>query len=142
VGLYVANAGSDRIGSHYLDCDIGRWFDLVRLNITTAMQACHHFGRQMRSRGRGGVILVNSGACCGGGSILATYAGCKGLLLNFAEGPWAELRPFGVDVLSMVLGKTDTPMFQQLLERNGMPIPPDHAHPDDFYGGRHEFFAA
>ncbi len=131
VGLYVANAGSDRIGTHYLDHDIGGWLNLVRVNVTTTMQACHHFGKQMRTRGRGGLILVNSGACYGGGSILATYAGCKGFLLNFAEGLWAELRPCGVDVLSMVLGKTDTPMFRKLLEKNGMPIPADLAHPDE-----------
>lgn len=130
IGLYVANAGSDRIGSQYLDHDVEAWLGLVRLNVLTTMQACHHFGRQMRERGRGGLILVNSGACYGGGSILATYAGCKGFLLNFAEGLWAELRPFGVDVLTMVLGKTDTPMFRKLLERNGMAIPDDLADPD------------
>jgi short-subunit dehydrogenase len=131
VGLYVANAGSDRIGTRFLDHDISAWLGLLRLNVVTTMRACHHFGRLMRQRGRGGLLIVNSGACYGGGSILATYAGCKGFLLNFAEGLWAELGPHGVDVLTMVLGKTDTPMFRRLLERNGMPIPPDLASPDE-----------
>lgn len=130
IGLYVANAGSDRIGARYLDPEVSGWLDLLRVNVVTTMQACHHFGRLMRQRGRGGLLIVNSGACYGGGSILATYAGCKGFLLNFAEGLWAELRPHGVDVLTIVLGKTDTPMFRRLLERNGMAVPPDLASPD------------
>jgi short-subunit dehydrogenase len=131
IGLYVANAGSDRIGVRYLDHDIAGWLKLLQLNVATTMQACHHFGGLMRERGHGGLILVNSGACYGGASILATYSGCKGFLLNFAEGLWAELRPHGVDVLTVALNKTDTPMFRGMLEKNGLPIPPDLAAPDD-----------
>lgn len=131
IGLYVANAGSDRVGTRYLDSDIARWMKLLQLNVGTTMQACHHLGGLMRERGRGGLILVNSGACYGGASILATYSACKGFLLNFAEGLWAELRPHGVDVLTIVLNKTDTPMFRAMLERNGLPIPPDLAPPDE-----------
>lgn len=131
IGLYVANAGSDRIGSRFVDHDISGWLKLLQLNVATTMQACHHFGGLMRSRGHGGLILVNSGACYGGASILATYSGCKGFLLNFAEGLWAELRPHGVDVLTIALSKTDTPMFRGMLQRNGLPIPPDLASPDE-----------
>lgn len=78
IGLYVANAGSDRFGSRYLDHDVADWLALLRLNVTTTMQACHHFGNLMRSRRRGGLLIINSGACYGGGSFLATYTGCKG----------------------------------------------------------------
>ena len=131
IGLYVANAGSDRIGSRFVDHDITGWLKLLQLNVTTTMQACHHFGGLMRDRARGGLIMVNSGACYGGATILATYAGCKGFLLNFAEGLWAELRPYDVDVLTIALNKTDTPMFRGMLERNGLPIPPDLAAPDE-----------
>jgi short-subunit dehydrogenase len=129
IGLYVANAGSDRIGSRFLDHDIAGWHKLLQLNVVTTMQACHHFGGAMRERGRGGLILVNSGACYGGASILATYAGCKGFLLTFAEGLWAELRPYGVDVLTIALDRTDTPTLRGLLERSGQPIPSDLAAP-------------
>lgn len=131
IGLYVANAGSDRIGARFHDREIGAWRKLLQLNVVTTIEACHHFGGLMRDRGRGGLLLVNSGACYGGASILASYAACKGYLLNFAEGIWAELRPFGVDVLTIALNKTDTPMFRGMLERNGLPVPADLAAPDD-----------
>jgi short-subunit dehydrogenase len=130
IGLYVANAGSDRVGARFHEREIGAWLKLLQLNVVTTMEACHHFGGLMRERKRGGLVLVNSGACYGGASILATYSACKGFLLNFAEGLWAELRPHGVDVLTIALDKTDTPMLRGMLERNGLPIPPDLASPD------------
>ncbi|HEX8057190.1 MAG TPA: SDR family NAD(P)-dependent oxidoreductase [Novosphingobium sp.] len=129
IGLYVANAGSDRIGARFHEREIAAWLRLLQLNVVTTMQACHYFGGLMRERQRGGLMLVNSGACYGGASILATYSACKGFLLNFAEGLWAELRPHGVDVLTIALDKTDTPMLRGTLERNGLPIPPDLASP-------------
>jgi short-subunit dehydrogenase len=131
IGLYVANAGSDRVGARFHDREIAAWRRLLQLNVVTTIEACHHFGGLMRARGRGGLVLVNSGACYGGASILASYSACKGYLLNFAEGIWAELRPHGVDVLTIALDKTDTPMFRGMLERNGLPIPPDLAAPDE-----------
>jgi short-subunit dehydrogenase len=131
IGLYVANAGSDRIGSRYLDHDVEDWMGLLAMNVSTTMRACHHFGRQMRARKRGGLLIVNSGACYGGSSFLATYTGCKGFLLNFSEGLWSELKPHGVDVLSMVLGMTRTPMFLRLLAKKGVPEPPGLASPTE-----------
>jgi len=131
IGLYVANAGSDRFGSRYLDHDVEDWLGLLAMNVSTTMRACHHFGRQMRARRRGGLLIVNSGACYGGGSFLATYTGCKGFLLNFAEGLWSELRPYGVDVLTMVLSMTRTPMFLRLLTEKGVPEPAGLASPMD-----------
>jgi short-subunit dehydrogenase len=97
----------------------------------TTTQACHHFGRQMRKRGRGGLLIVNSGGCYGGGSFLTTYNACKGFLLNFSEGLWAELRPHGVDVLTIALNVTDTPNFRRILAKTGMPVPEQMASPDE-----------
>jgi short-subunit dehydrogenase len=68
IGLYVANAGSDRIGARFHERDVAAWLKLLQLSVGTTMQACHHFGGLMRECGRGGLILVNSGACYGGAS--------------------------------------------------------------------------
>jgi short-subunit dehydrogenase len=123
VGLYVSNAGGDSIASRYLDHEVADWVGLAHVNIITTMQACHRFGRQMRERGRGGLLLVNSGGCYGGGSFLVTYNSCKAFLLNFAEGLWAELHPHGVDVLSINCGMMDTPNFHRILAKTGMTVP-------------------
>ena len=131
VGLFVSNAGADTNGSRFLDRDIDAWLDHVHLNVITTMSCCHHFGKLMRARGKGGLLLVNSGACYGGASFMATYSASKVFVLNFGEALWAELRPHGVDVLNLVLGRTDTPAFRKLLAEKGMPVPPDLASPDD-----------
>jgi short-subunit dehydrogenase len=85
----------------------------------------------MRARSRGGLLLVNSGACYGGASFMATYSASKAFTLCFGEALWAELRPFGVHVLNLVLGRTDTPAFRKLLADKGLPVPDDLASPDD-----------
>jgi short-subunit dehydrogenase len=130
VGLYVANAGADPYADRFHDRAVGDWLDLVRLNVMTTTEACHHFGGRMRGRGRGGLLIVNSGACYGGGGMLAIYTAVKGFQLNLAESLWSELRPYGVDVLTVVLGKTDTPAYHRLQARKGMPSDPKLASPD------------
>lgn len=131
VGLYISNAGADSNGSRFLDADIAAWNALVGRNVMTTMQCCHRFGRQMRTRGKGGILLVNSYACYGGGSFLAAYSASKAFELCFAESLWAELRPHNVDVLTLVLGMTDTPAFRALLAESGAALPPGVAAPDD-----------
>lgn len=129
VGLYIGVAGADPNGSHFLDIDVQPWIDLVQRNIVDTVRACHQFAGPMRRRGHGGLLLVGSGACWGGGSFLATYAGSKAFELNFAEGLWGELHPYGVDVLYMALTMTDTPAFRALLAEKGRPVPEGIADP-------------
>ena len=131
VGLFVSNAGADPNGSRFLDRDVSVWLELVQRNVVTTMQCCHHFAGQMKRRGKGGLLLVNSGACYGGASFMAAYSSSKAFVLCFAEALWAELRPHGIDVLTLVLGQTDTPAFRALLAEKGFPVPPNLASPDE-----------
>ena len=131
VGLVVTNAGADSINSTFLDADIAAWEGLATMNVGTKMRLAHHFGQAMRARGHGGMILINSGACYSGMYGLATYCGSKGFVLNFAEGLWAELRHHGIDVLTMVLGQTDTPSYRATLAKSGQPLPEGWADPGD-----------
>ena len=131
VGLFVNNAGADPNGAAFLDRDIDTWIELAQRNVITTMRNCHHFGGLMRARGRGGIILVGSGACWGGIAGIATYGGAKAFDLVFGEALWAELRPHHVDVLNLILGQTDTPAFRAWLAAKGMPIPPGMAVPDE-----------
>jgi short-subunit dehydrogenase len=131
VGLYINNAGADPNGSRFLDKDVQAWIDLAQRNVMTTLTTCHHFAGPMRARRRGGLLLVNSGACYGGGSFLATYAASKAFDLVFAEGLWAELRGHGVDVLTLVLGQTDTPAYRALLAEKNLPLPTNWASPVD-----------
>jgi short-subunit dehydrogenase len=131
VGLYISNAGGDPNGTLFFKTDIKAWTDLVARNVTTVMQASHLLGSKMRDRGRGGIILVGSGACYGGASGLGVYSGSKAFDLCFGEGLWAELRRYNVDVLNLILGRTDTPEFRRWLASRGASLPEGTASAED-----------
>lgn len=131
VGLLICNAGADTNGATFLDGDIANWDALVMRNVLTVMRSCYHFAQPMCSRGRGGIIIVGSGACYGGLTGIAVYSATKAFDLCFGEGLWAELQPHGVDVLNLIMGRTDTPAHRELMERIGMPIPTGMAAPED-----------
>jgi short-subunit dehydrogenase len=131
IGLYINNAGGDTNDSQFLDCEIGNWEKLVDRNVMNPMRMSYHFGKLMRDRGHGGIILVGSGACYGGATGMAVYAGTKAFGLCFGEGLWAELRPHGVHVLNLILGRTNTPMFRAFMQKRGLPLGDGVAEPDD-----------
>jgi short-subunit dehydrogenase len=131
IGLFISNAGADPNSSSFLSNDPQAWLDLVKRNVITTMMACHHFARSMKERKRGGIILVGSGACYGGARGLGVYSGTKAFDLCFGEGLWAELRGHGVDVLNLLLGRTDTPELRRLLASRGAPVPAGLASPED-----------
>ncbi len=131
VGLFINNAGGDTNDSRFLDCEIDNWEKLVDRNVMNPMRMSYHFGKLMRDRGHGGIILVGSGACYGGATGMAVYAGAKAFDLCFGEGLWAELRPHGVHVLNLILGRTNTPMFRAFMQKRGLPVGDGVAEPDD-----------
>jgi short-subunit dehydrogenase len=110
IGLLIFNASN-------LESMIGSFLDrapedsLAVVQVTTISQTilAHHFGSRMIARGRGGIILVGSTAGAAGMPNHATYCASKAYSQIFAEALWCELKPRGVDVLSLVLGITDTP---------------------------------
>ena len=115
IGLLVYNAGADPYMSRFLDRSADVWQELLARNCTTVLSAAHHFGGRMVARGRGGIVLVTSGAAWAGASHLAVYSATKAFDLLLAESLWAEFGPQGVDVLGTVLGATDTPAFRRIL---------------------------
>jgi len=130
VGLFVYNAGADPNSTLVLDTPLDVLRSMVRRNCTTVLETSHHFGSRMVARGRGGVVLVTSGAAWAGASHVATYGATKAFDLVLAEGLWAEWHDRGVDVLGLVLGATDTPALRDLLARHGGDFGP-LADPDD-----------
>ncbi len=92
----------------------------VRVTAIGQTTLAHHFGSRMAARGRGGIILVGSLSGNAGMPYQATYGASKAYSQIFAEALWCELKPRGIDVLSLVLGQTDTPART----RNGIPDAP------------------
>ena len=125
VGLLMYNAGADPNYRPFLGASIDTALAMVQRNCVVPTQLCHHYGRGMAERGRGGIILVTSGAAFAGGPNMVVYGGSKAYDMVFAEALWTELHPRGVDVLSLVLGETDTPALRRLRAERGEHDDPD-----------------
>ena len=119
IGLFVYNAGGDDRSVEFLDKELDDHLSLVRRNCTSVLEAAHRFGGPMVARGRGAMVIVTSGAAWAGGATLAVYGATKAFDLILAESLWAEWRDRGVDVLGLVLGRTDTPRCAACSTRRG-----------------------
>src|SRR4051794_24716551 len=73
VGLFVYNAGADPYMSRFLEQPVDVWQSMLARNCTTVLAATHHFADRLVARGRGGIVLVTSGAAWAGGDRLAVY---------------------------------------------------------------------
>ncbi|WP_293306335.1 SDR family NAD(P)-dependent oxidoreductase [Mycolicibacterium sp.] len=113
VGLLIYNAGANTCSREFLDGDLAEFQRVVDLNITTMTGLVQHYGRAMRARRRGGILLVGSMAGYLGSVRHTVYGGVKAFGRIFAEGLWVELREHGVDVLELVLGVTRTPAMER-----------------------------
>lgn len=121
VGLLIFNAADlDSIMGPFLDRPLDDVLSAVRVTTMGQTTLAHHFAARMAPRGRGGIILVGSISGNAGLPYQATYSAAKAYSQIFAEALWCELKPRGIDVLSLVLGGTDTPARK----RNGLPDAP------------------
>ena len=137
VGMLMYNAGADARYEPFLDSPVEDAVAMVHRNCVVPVEMAHHFGRPMVARGGGGIILVSSGAGMVGAPNMVAYGASKAFDIVMGEALWGELEGAGVDVLSLVLGATDTPAFRQLLVKRGSlphedaPIPFDVSTTDE-----------
>lgn len=103
IGLLVAAAGFGSSGA-FLDLDAGSEAGMVDVNCRAVVTLTHGMAGRMAARGRGGIVLFGSLVGFQGAPYSATYAATKGFVQGFAEALRVELRPRGVEVLSVAPG--------------------------------------
>lgn len=136
IGFLAYCAGADPRFQPFLDTPIEHAEAMVVRNCLVPMRLCHHFAPDMVQRGRGGIVIFGSGAGLAGGPNMVAYGATKAFDMVFAEALWAELHDKGVDVLGLILGKTDTPSLRRLEHARGLldsedETPPNAARVDD-----------
>jgi short-subunit dehydrogenase len=114
IGMLVYCAGADPNYEPFLANPVSTAEALLQRNCLVLMRLCHHYAKPMVERGRGGIVNFSSGAALAGGPNMVAYGGTKAFDLVFTEGLWAELHDKGVDVVCLLLGKTNTPALRQL----------------------------
>lgn len=128
VGLFIYNAGSNYHRDNFIDIDETYFRALLNMNVNNLAEFTRHFGARMKARGRGGIINCGSNAEFLGLPTLATYCGAKAFIRTWSESLWAECRPFNIDVLHFVMGKTATPAMARLgYTTEGADMPDDIA---------------
>jgi short-subunit dehydrogenase len=115
IGLLIYNAGAMNRVPEFLDDTIDGHLHTLRLNCEGPTRLCHHFGRKMRDRGGGGIMLMSSVSALIGSWGTAVYGGTKAFDLMLCESLWYELKPHNIDVLCLVIGGTRTPSHERLM---------------------------
>jgi short-subunit dehydrogenase len=119
IGFLVYCAGADPNFQPFLANPIATAEAMVHRNCVVPMQLCHHFAPAMVQRRSGGIVLFGSGAGLAGGPNMVAYGATKAFDMVFAEALWSELHDKGVDVLGLILGKTNTPALRRLEHSRG-----------------------
>ena len=130
IGFLVYCAGADPDFRAFLSNSIEAAEAMVHRNCLVPMQLCHHFAPAMVDRGSGGIVIFGSGAGFVGGPNMVAYGATKAFDMVFAEALWSELHDKGVDVIGLILGKTDTPALRKLEHQRGQLPSEDQSPPD------------
>jgi uncharacterized protein len=120
IGFLAYCAGADPDYEPFLSSPLSAAEAMVQRNCVAPMRLCHHFAAPMVARGRGGIVMFGSGAGFAGAPNMVAYGATKAFDMVFAEALWAELHDKGVDVIGLILGKTDTPALRTLEHRRGV----------------------
>ncbi len=126
VGFLVYCAGADPDFAPFLAGPLEAAESMIQRNCVVPVQLCHHFAAPMVRRGRGGIVIFGSGAGFAGGPNMVAYGATKAFDMVFAEALWTEVHDHGVDVLGLILGKTDTPALRRLEVSRGRIPSEDH----------------
>jgi len=112
VDALLANAGHG-LGHAFLDQDLADIEHVIDTNVTGTIRLIHRVGRDMRTRGRGRILITGSIAGFIPGSFSAVYNGTKAFIDSFSHALRDELRDSGVTVTCLMPGATDTEFFQR-----------------------------
>ena len=115
VDALLANAGHG-LGGGFLDQPFEKLRHVIDTNITGTLYLIQKIGRDMRTRGRGRILITGSIAGFIPGTYHAVYNGTKAFIDSFSIALRAELNDTGVSVTCLMPGATETKFF----ERAGM----------------------
>jgi short-subunit dehydrogenase len=130
VGLVVYNAAASYVGE-FEDQALESMRAIVDVNCWGPLAVCEHFGPPMVRAGRGGIVLMSSGAGLAGSPYNAAYSASKAFDLMLGESLWAEWRSRGVDVLSVIGPAIDTPTFRASMPPEAIAAMPPAMSPTD-----------
>jgi short-subunit dehydrogenase len=111
VDTLINNAGFGAFGD-FAKLDLDRQLNMIDLNIKSLVELTYRFLAPMRERKQGAIINVASTAGFQPVPYMANYAATKAFVLAFTEALWDENRPYGIKVMALCPGATNTNFFE------------------------------
>ena len=111
IDILINNAGFGSFGE-FTRLELKRELNMIDLNIKSLVDLTYRFLIPMRDRKQGSIINVASTAGFQPVPFMATYAATKAFVLSFSEALWEENRPYGIHVMALCPGVTETNFFE------------------------------
>jgi len=107
IDILINNAGHGLQGP-FLDSQLDGAMAMVQLDVASLTAVTHVFAQDMRTRGRGKILLVASMLAYLGAENFAVYAASKSYVLRLGEALHRELKRDGITVTTLCPGMSDT----------------------------------
>ncbi|HEY2683066.1 MAG TPA: SDR family NAD(P)-dependent oxidoreductase [Steroidobacteraceae bacterium] len=112
VDALLANAGRG-LGRAFLDQDLNEAMKVIHTNIDGTVRLIYAVANDMRSQGKGRILITGSIAGLMPGTFQAVYNGSKAFLDSFSVALNNELKDSGVTVTCLMPGATETDFFER-----------------------------
>ena len=107
IDVLINNAGHGLQGA-FIDSKLDAALAMVQLDIASLTAVTHIFAQDMRTQGRGKILLVASLLAYQGVVNFAVYSAAKAYVLRLGEALHRELKRDGITVTSLCPGMSDT----------------------------------
>jgi hypothetical protein len=107
IDILINNAGHGLQGP-FADSKLDAALAMMQLDVVSLTAVTHVFAQDMRTRGRGRILLVASMLAYYGVENFAVYAAAKAYVLRLSEGLHRELKRDGITVTALCPGMSNT----------------------------------
>lgn len=107
IEILINNAGHGLQGP-FVDSPLDATLTMLQLDVASLTAVTHVFAQDMRTRGRGKILLVASLLAYQGVQNFAVYAAAKAYVLRLGEALHRELKRDGITVTTLCPGMSDT----------------------------------
>ncbi len=111
IDTLINNAGFGAM-AEFDEIDLARQLNMIDLNVKALVELTYRFLKPMRERKQGTIINVASTAAFQPVPFMANYAATKAFVLSFSEALWEENRRYGIKVMALCPGVTNTNFFE------------------------------
>src|ERR1041385_3778900 len=107
IDILINNAGHG-LQAPFLEAQLDAALAMVQLDVTSLTAVTHVFAQDMRTRGRGKILLVASLLAYQGVQNFAVYSAAKAYVLRLGEALHRELKRDGITVTALCPGMSNT----------------------------------